>query len=86
MGLMPLYSHTVRKRGRNCEACHGNQIAAGNGLFNGEGIDLILTKPSPPVYPSLRLLSKDEKDKVLKKTLSYRKWRFKTLWQDYKNR
>jgi hypothetical protein len=82
---MPFYPHTIKKRGRSCEACHGQPLAAGQGIWEGKGQDLLLTKPSPPVYPSLKLLSESEKIKLLQKTTTYRKWRFKTLWQDFNN-
>ena len=80
---MPFYPHTVQKRGRPCEACHGQPLAAGQGIWKGQGQDLLLTRPSPPVYPSLKLLSESEKTKLLQKTPIYRKWRFRTLWQDF---
>lgn len=80
---MPFYPHTVQKRGRNCEACHGNPMAAGDGLYAGAGPDLVLTRPSVPVYTSMRLLTNTEKQKLMEKTEPYRRWRFKTLWWDY---
>jgi hypothetical protein len=80
---MPFYPHTIRKRGRACEACHGQPLAAGQGLWEGQGPDLALTKSARPVDPSLRLLSDHEKKKLLGKTPAYRKWRFQTLWQDF---
>ncbi|MDM8548572.1 hypothetical protein QUF72_00785 [Desulfobacterales bacterium HSG2] len=72
---MPFYPHTIRRRGRNCEACHGQTLAAGGGLWEGQGPDLVMTKPSPPVYPSMRLLSESEKRKLLEKTEIYRQVR-----------
>jgi hypothetical protein len=82
---MPYYPHTVQKRGRNCEACHGKPLAAGNGLWEGFGPDLALTKPSPPVYPSMALLTEAERQKLLHKSNLYRRWRFKTLWWDFQH-
>jgi len=84
--FMPYYSHTVQLRGRNCEACHGESLAAGIGLWGGEGPDLALTRPSPPVYPSMGLLTEKEKQTLIEKSPAYRKWRFKTLWRDYRDR
>ena len=83
---MPYYPHTVQKRGRSCEACHGVPLAAGDGLWEGFGPDLALTKPSPPVYSSMRLLSESERQRLLLKSDAYRKWRFKALWWDYLGR
>jgi hypothetical protein len=80
---MPYHPHTVRRRGRSCEACHGNPLAAGDGLWEGAGPDLALTRPSLPVYPSMGLLTKAEKKKLMEKSGVYRYWRFKTLWWDY---
>jgi len=77
--FMPFYPHTVRKHGRSCEACHGQPLAAGKGLWEGEGADLVLTKPSPPVYPEMRLLSESEKERLLNKTKAYRQWRFRSM-------
>lgn len=79
---MPFYPHTVQRRGRSCEACHGQPLAAGHGLWQGHGPDLLLTRPCPPVYNPLRLLSEEEKKRLLEKTPEYRKWRFRTLLQD----
>ncbi len=81
--FMPYYPHTVQKRGRSCESCHGQSLAAGYGLWEGQGPDLSLTKASPPIYPSMALLSKAETKSILQKTEAYRKWRLKTLWWDY---
>lgn len=81
---MPFYPHTVQKRGRDCEACHGSRIAAGMGLKGDmKSQDLLLTKPSPPVYPAMELFDKKEKQKLMNKSLIYKKWRFKIMWQDY---
>jgi hypothetical protein len=80
--FMPIYPHTVQRKGRSCEACHGQPLAAGLGLWKGEGVDLALTRPSPPVYPSMELLSDPEKKILLEKTQRYRQWRFKVGWQN----
>lgn len=80
---MPFYPHTIQKKGRNCEACHGQPLAAGQGLWEGLGPDLLLTLPSPPVYSSLRLLNENEKKNILTQTPAYRKWRFQVLWHDF---
>jgi hypothetical protein len=84
--FMPYYPHTVQKRGRSCEDCHGQSLAAGYGLWEGQGPDLSLTKPSPPIYPSMAPLSESEAKNILQKTSEYRRWRLKTLWWDYQGR
>jgi len=81
--FMPYYPHTVSRRGRSCEACHGQTLAAGTALWDGTGPDLALTKPSPPVFSSMSLLTIPEKKALLEKTPAYRKLRFKVLWQEY---
>jgi len=84
--FMPYYPHTIQKRGRSCEDCHWQFLAAGHGLWKGQGPDISLTKPSPPIYPSMALLSETEAQNILQKTSVYRIWRLKTLWWDYQGR
>ncbi|MFC1829147.1 hypothetical protein ACFL0O_06010 [Thermodesulfobacteriota bacterium] len=79
---MPFYPHTIRSRGRSCEDCHGQSLAAGEGLGKNDGDDLMLTRPDPPVYPGLRLLEPDEKEKLIKETPKYRQIRSRILWQE----
>ncbi len=81
--FMPIYPHTVQRFGRPCEACHGQPLAAGMGLWKGAGPDLALTCPSPPVYPTMSLLSESEQGTLLEKTTRYRKWRFK-VWRQHR--
>ena len=64
---MPFYPHTVQPMGRRCEACHGQALTAGKGLLEGRGKDLMLTRPSPPVYKSMRKLSEEEMKRLTKK-------------------
>ena len=80
--FMPFYPHTIVKRGRPCEACHGQSLAAGRGLWEGKRPDLYLTLPSPPVYSPLMLLSEKQRIKIMKKTPAFRQWRFKSLLHD----
>ena len=74
---MPFYPHTVQKRGRSCESCHGSDLAAGRGICKGEGRDLSLTRPNPPVYPGLRLLEEKEVKRLTEKTAIFRRFRFR---------
>lgn len=82
--FMPFYPHTVRPRGRPCEACHGSGLAAGEGLWRGRGPDLALTRASPPVFDSMRLLNGAERKRLLEKGEAYRKWRARVLLNDAK--
>ena len=76
---MPFIPHTVQPRGRACEECHGQELAAGKGLWKGEGPDLLLTKASPPVYPGMRLLNQEETDRLLRKSPLFRRMRSRAL-------
>lgn len=61
----PYVPHTIAPVGRQCETCHANRIAAGLGPFKGKSIDTSLIIPSPPAVSSMRLLRKDEQEKLL---------------------
>lgn len=78
---MPFVPHTVQPRGRSCEECHGQELAAGRGLWRGEGPDLMLTKASPPVYPGMRLLNQEETVGLLRKGPFFRRMRSRALNQ-----
>lgn len=82
---MPIHAHTVQKRGRSCEACHGQPMAAGLGLYHGQGPDLALTRPDPPVYPFFKLLDPNTQQKLMNKSPVYRQQRFRILWSDFQN-
>ena len=81
---MPFYPHTVRKRGRPCEDCHGQALAAGKGLGESWGQDLSLTRASRPVYPDLRLLRAEEMERLVKKTPLFRHTRSRILLMEMK--
>jgi len=81
---MPFHPHTVQKRGRSCEACHGEPMAAGLGVYNGQSADLLLTRPDPPVYPCFKLLDRESRQKLMNKSPVYRTRRFTVLWQECK--
>jgi len=77
----PYSPHTISPIGRNCDSCHQNSMAAGNGVFQGKGGDTLLTIPSRPADPRARLLNKEEKDKLLNPSWHYRELRFKAVSQ-----
>ena len=79
---MPFYPHTVRPRGRSCEDCHGENLAAGEGYGKDWGADLSLTKAEDPVYPTLRLLDPTELKRLLSKTPKFRQVRSRILRQE----
>jgi hypothetical protein len=71
--------HTVQPKGRACEDCHGQELAAGKGLWKGKGPDLALTRASPPVYPEQRLLNAKETERFLRRSPLYRRMRSRAL-------
>jgi len=79
--FMPFFPHTVQARGRDCEACHGQGLAAGNGLWQGNGPDLPLFRATPPVYPEMGLLSEGERGRLLNKGPSFRRARARAMQQ-----
>jgi hypothetical protein len=79
---MPFRPHTVQKRGRSCEDCHGQSMAVGKGLWSDANNDLSLTKASPPVFSNQRLLNKSEVDKLIRKTSLFREIRSIILWKE----
>jgi hypothetical protein len=77
---MPFYPHTVSPRGRSCEDCHGRALVAGKGFMEGRSQDLLLTIPTPPIYPTLRLLSGEEVKRLVEKTPLFREKRARVFW------
>ncbi len=76
----PYNPHTIGARGRNCEACHLNPMAAGLGVFTEQTTgDALLTLPDPPVNPGERLLNKNERQILINKSAKYRRWRYLDL-------
>ena len=72
---MPFYPHTVRPGGRSCEGCHGQKLVAGRGFAGDWGEDMSLTRADKPVYPTLRLLSREEMKRLVRKTRLFRRVR-----------
>jgi len=77
--FLPYTPHTVSPFGRNCDSCHENRIAAGQGIYDGEGLDTSLTMPSPPVNGAGRLLDPEERKKLMEPSMSYLRKRLKAL-------
>ncbi len=73
--------HTVGRKGKSCESCHGNPKAAGLGIRNavGDSVAHQLTIPAAPVLPGTRLLNEQERRRLLKKSSLYKKWRAREL-------
>ncbi len=63
---MPYIPHTTTLKGRDCLSCHLNSVASGNGLWK-EGKEMKLLIPSKPLFNYNRLLTKQEKQKLLNK-------------------
>jgi hypothetical protein len=76
--FMPHVPHTTAPRGKSCERCHGNRLAAGLGLGPEPTPDTILTVPSPPAIRTMRLLDRPSRDRLLKPSQTWRKERLKT--------
>ncbi len=62
--FMPYVPHTTGPVGRACNACHRNRIAAGLGVHEELTVDNVLTIPSPPCIPPMRLLNAQEQKKL----------------------
>ncbi len=71
--------HTIRERGRSCEGCHGNALAAGLGIRSAlkDSVANSITLPSAPILPGMRLLNSKERKRLLNSPASYKKWRVK---------
>jgi hypothetical protein len=77
--FMPYVPHTISPFGKNCEACHLNPVTAGLGIFKENSIDTELTIPASPCLPKMRLLTKEEQEKMLTPTERYQVMRFLSL-------
>ena len=71
--------HTIMRRGRSCESCHGNALAAGLGIraSANDTVSHAITLPSAPILPGVRLLNKQEQGSLLNYSERYKKWRMK---------
>lgn len=73
--FMPFVPHTTAPRGRPCETCHGNTMAAGRGLSWMEelkaGPDFALLRPQSPPLSGMRLLNESEQRRLLNPDSSY---------------
>jgi len=81
--FMPYVPHTTAPFGRGCNACHQNRVAAGLGIQEEITIDNVLTIPSPPAVEGMRLLNREEKNKLLQPTKEWHKERLRVLKTDH---
>jgi len=63
--FMPYVPHTTAPFGRSCTACHMNSLSTGQGIQDELTHDTVLTVPSPPPIPLLRLLKPQEAGHLL---------------------
>lgn len=75
--FMPYVPHTTAPVGRACIGCHQNRVAVGDGIQDGKTLDTLLTIPSPPAIPSMRLLSASEKEHLLNPSSKWHRKRFR---------
>ncbi len=54
--FMPYTPHSIGTKGRPCESCHRNSMAAGMGLHHDLTMDTALSKASPPALGDMGLL------------------------------
>jgi len=71
----PLTPHTTLRQGALCTRCHGNPRAAGLGIAGTEGGGALhaATLPYPPATPGARLLSEDERQRLLHPSAAQRR-------------
>ncbi len=69
--------HTIDRRGRRCEGCHGNAKAAGMGMQLGGETEAAhaITIPSSPAIGGAWLLNKQEQKRLMEPSAQYRSWR-----------
>ncbi len=75
----PYVPHTTGKIGRSCDSCHGNHVGTGDGVIRPVSFDTGLAIPSQPAIKSMRLLTSEEKEKLMKPSSEYHKARLKCL-------
>jgi len=73
--------HTIGKKGRACESCHGNSLATGLGIRNNKDDKPAnpITIPSEPILNNARLLTPFEQKRLLNNSRDYRYWRAKQM-------
>ena len=76
---MPYVPHTIAPFGRQCNGCHLNRVAAGLGIHEEMTMDTRLTIPSPPAVRTMRLLNKNERNRLLKPSRRWQKERLRAL-------
>jgi hypothetical protein len=77
--FMPYVPHTVAPFGRPCRGCHLNRVAAGFGVFEKGTADTDLTIPSPPAVSTMRLMSIEERRRLLKPSNRWHKERLRAV-------
>jgi hypothetical protein len=75
----PYVPHTIAPVGRQCDSCHRNPVAVGLGPTKEKGGDVSLFVPSPPPVSSMRLLTKDERERLLNPSKRWGKERLRSL-------
>jgi hypothetical protein len=75
----PYVPHTIAPVGRQCDSCHKNAVAVGLGPAKKKSRDLSLFVPSPPPVSSMRLLTRDERERLLHPSRRWGKERLRSL-------
>lgn len=82
--FMPYVPHTISPTGAMCVRCHKNRLNLGLGIYDNPGVDTRLMIPSPPSIKSMRLLNKEEKQRLLNPSSKWKEMRLKHLMNTYK--
>jgi hypothetical protein len=75
---MPYAPHTTAPLGRACTACHMNRAAAGLGIQDGLTADTALAIPSQPAIQNMRLLTSQERERLMQPTRFWHLERFRS--------
>ncbi len=78
--FMPYVPHTISPFGRQCDSCHLNGVAAGEGIQDENTIDTGLMIPSPPSIDTMRLLNRNERKKLLNPSKRWQRQRLFALY------
>lgn len=78
--FQPYTPHTIQRKVR-CEACHQNLFAVGQGIGEELSSDTSLTKANPPIIPKMRLLKKEEVERLLNPSIEWERFRLIYLLQ-----